>query len=61
MAVVITEREPFGGLLHLRVGSPAPGRVYTLSLAAAARVRVSTTVPAIPPPAAPSDPAPTAC
>jgi DtxR family Mn-dependent transcriptional regulator len=63
MAVVITEREPFGGSLHLRVGGPASGRAYTLSLAAAARVRVSTTVPATPPPAAPTgtNPAPTAC
>jgi DtxR family Mn-dependent transcriptional regulator len=58
MAVVITEREPFGGSIHLRVGSPAPGRDYTLSLAAAARVRVTGVVPASPPPAAATDPNP---
>ena len=38
--LTVTEREPFGGSLHLRVGPPPTDREYTVSVTAAARVRV---------------------
>jgi len=39
--LVVTEREPFAGSLHLRVGPLETGRDCTVSLAAAERVRVT--------------------
>jgi DtxR family Mn-dependent transcriptional regulator len=44
--LVITNREPFGGSLHLWVGSPENGHVSTVSLPAAGVVRVMPTAPA---------------
>ncbi len=39
--VILLESEPFGGSLHLRLGTGDAGRDVTLSLNAAARVRVT--------------------
>ncbi|HMA37189.1 MAG TPA: metal-dependent transcriptional regulator [Chloroflexia bacterium] len=39
--LLLTEREPFGGSLHVRVGPAEACHEYTLSLSAAARVRVT--------------------
>jgi len=46
--VVVTEREPFGGSLHVRVGAAGATHDYTLSPAAAARVLVCPDAPAGP-------------
>ncbi len=48
--LVVLEREPFGGSLHVRVGPAHDAHDYTLGLAAAERVQVTA-----PPPAAPAD------
>jgi DtxR family Mn-dependent transcriptional regulator len=50
--VMVTEREPFGGPIHVRLGGAQDGHDYILGLTAAERVQVTTPRPAAgaPPP-----------